>query len=265
MPLTTRERRIVSGLNVAELILLVVALIFSISIVIVNSAGNNLENSVLWTACSMTFAHCEIKVIYNDTMNIFAVINGITGEAVLLVVLWTFVEHLLYIDLRAINMKRKAYSMKNHFIICGYGRVGEQVCNVLIRAKKDFVVIDKSKERCQILRDAGYIALEGDAMNPKILESAGVGKAKGLVAALSTDADNIFVVLTATELNPDLTIAARAHSESVVSKLQKAGTEIIVLPEVSGGLELGREILKLGGTVTYKFLHEAGKRKKKKK
>ena len=262
-PLTPRERKFVLGLNIAEVFIIFVVAILIISTMVSISAGNPLTESVFWSACSLTFAHCEIKVIYNGYVNLISIVNGITGEGILLVVLWTFAEHLLEIDLRGISVKRKVSALKDHFIVCGYGRVGEQVCAVLARARKDFVVLDKNKEHINSLRDMGYLAIEGDAMNPKVLESAGVTRAKGLIVALGSDADNIFLTLTASELNPNLTIAARAHSESVVSKLEKAGAEIIVLPEVTGGLELGREILKLGGTVTYKFIHEAGVKRKK--
>lgn len=264
-PLSPRERKFVFGLNFAEILLIIVFVFFSVSVFVTQNAGNNLEKSVLWTACSMTYSHCDIPIIYNRQVNIISIANALSGGAILIMLVWTFAEHLLEMDLRAITVKRKALKLKNHFIVCGYGRVGEQVCAVLARAKKDFIVIEKRKEQVQNLRDMGYLAVEGDAMNPKTLESVGIQRAKGLVIALGTDADNIYLALTASELNPDLTIAARAHSEGVVSKLQKAGAEIIVLPEVTGGLELGREILKLGGTVTYKFIHDASVKKKEKK
>ncbi len=252
--LTPRERKFVFGLNFIEIFLIIIAINSAISVYITQKAGNDLESSILWTACSSTYSHCEIPIIYNRAVNIISIFNAIIGGAVLIMIIWTLAERLLEVDIRVLAMKRKISALKNHYIVCGYGRVGEHVCEILAKAKKEFIVIDKKDESVASLRDAGYLAIDGDAMNPKTLERAGIGRAKGLIAVLGTDSDNLFLTLTANELNPNLTIAARAHSESVVPKLHKAGAQIIVLPEVTGGLELGRELLKLGGSHAGKLI-----------
>ncbi|HLE07099.1 MAG TPA: NAD(P)-binding protein [archaeon] len=252
--LTPRERRFVFGLNFIEIFLVIIAINFTVSVSITEKAGNSFEESALWTACAMTYSHCEIPIIYNRQVNIISIFNAIIGGAILIMIIWTLAERLLEVDIRVLSMKRKISTLKNHYIVCGYGRVGEHVCEILAKAKKDFVVIDKKIDSVASLRDAGYAALEGDALNPKTLEKAGIDRAKGLIAVLGTDSDNLFLTLTANEINPNLTIAARAHSESVVPKLHKAGAQLIVLPEVTGGLELGREILKQSGSHAGKLI-----------
>jgi voltage-gated potassium channel len=104
-------------------------------------------------------------------------------------------------------------------------------------------VVDRNPKTIKLLREMNIPVVEGDATHSKVLKTAGIERAGGLIAALGNDTKNVYITLTARELNPNLIIASRAVSEEVVSKLHRAGAEIVVLPDVVAGLELGNEII----------------------
>lgn len=138
---------------------------------------------------------------------------------------------------------KKTDSLEGHIIVCGYGKIGEKVCEVLDEHKKEYLVIDQNPTIANLLREMKINVVEGDATHSRILKMAGIEKARALVTTFSNDTTNVFVILTARELNPNLLIASRAVSEEVVSKMHRAGAGIVVLPEVVGGVELGKEIV----------------------
>jgi voltage-gated potassium channel len=139
---------------------------------------------------------------------------------------------------------RKTESLEGHVIVCGYGKIGEKVCQVLDESKKEYVVVDQDPSIAKLLREMKINVVEGDATHSRVLKMARIEKAKGLVTTFGSDTNNVFVILTARELNPNLLIASRAVSEEVVNKMHRAGAGIVVLPEVVGGMELGREMVR---------------------
>ncbi len=249
-------------LTFRKIFLIILSIVFAISVSVHVSHGEKFWDAVYWTACSLTWSHCEVDVLYTDAVKFMSVVNGLTAEAILLVLLWTVSEKVLGIDISVVRMRKKIKGMKNHFIICGYGRVGEKVSEILEQNKIDFIIIEKKKDIADQLKENGIPVIEGDSLNPRILEKAGIGRARGLVSTLGSDSDNIFLSITAKEFNPQIMVAARAHSESVVSKLHKAGATIVVLPEIVGGLELGREILQLQETHRNKLISRSNHAKK---
>ena len=117
-----------------------------------------------------------------------------------------------------------------HIIVCGYGRVGRHVVAGLQAERLPFVVLDPDPEKIQHLQLAGVLAIEGNAAVEQDLKAAGIDRARGLVAAASSDAENVFIVLTARSLRPDLLILARANYEDSEPKLLRAGADRVVLP-----------------------------------
>ncbi|MEM3555119.1 MAG: NAD(P)-binding protein [Candidatus Micrarchaeia archaeon] len=134
--------------------------------------------------------------------------------------------------------------LEGHVVVCGYGKIGEKVCEVLEQSKKEYIVIEQEPSIAKLLREMKILVVEGDATHSRILKLAGIEKAKALVTTFSNDTNNLFVILTARELNPNLLIATRAVSEEVVTKMHRAGAEIVVLPEIVGGVELGKEMVR---------------------
>ena len=140
--------------------------------------------------------------------------------------------------LRQRRMAQKLAQLSNHYIVCGFGRVGEQVAMELHAQRLPLVVVDKDPaivDHCD-RHDIPYVI--GDATEDETLRRAGIERARGLVAVLDTDADNVFVVLSARALNPDLMIVARAATEDAERKLLKAGADRVVSPYVMAGNRL---------------------------
>ncbi len=134
------------------------------------------------------------------------------------------------------NLKRK--KMKNHVIVCGYGRNGRQVVQELIAFKEHVVVIDNNHEVIVSQNFDHTEFIEGDATVDDVLIEAGIKKAAALISALPVDADNLYVVLSARELNPDIKIISRASNESAEKKLRMAGVDNVVTPERIGGTHM---------------------------
>jgi len=144
---------------------------------------------------------------------------------------------------RNIRMLRK---LNDHFIICGYGRLGTNVATELQEKGIPFVIIDTTIEKILLARDLGYVALKGNAADETVLKDAGLDKARGLIAAANTDAENVFIVLTARTLKPGLHIVARADCEESENKLLRAGAERVVLLYKSAGRKMANLLIDPG-------------------
>jgi voltage-gated potassium channel len=142
------------------------------------------------------------------------------------------------------SMKKKISELVNHYLICGYGRVGEQVAKEFTRAGEEFVIVDSNPESIARAREDGHAHIEGDAADDEALHRAGITRAKGLVACVDSDADNVFVTLSARVLSPDLWIVARGNTEESHNKLEKAGANKVVSPYAIGGREMATLMLK---------------------
>ncbi|MBV9085560.1 MAG: potassium channel protein [Acidobacteriaceae bacterium] len=139
--------------------------------------------------------------------------------------------------------KRMIEQMKNHFIVCGFGRVGRSACRELQRAGVQFVVIDRSEQRVERATQSGMIATMADATRDECLREAGVMRARGFISALATDADNVFVILSAKTLNPKLTVVTRAVEEAADDKLRRAGADIVFSPYSITGQRLAQALV----------------------
>jgi voltage-gated potassium channel len=142
------------------------------------------------------------------------------------------------------KMEKETKKLNHHFIVCGAGRVGTRVIRELKQENASFVVIEKDAALAERLIEEGILVIIGDASDEEVLIQAGVEKARALVASLSTDAENVYVTLTAKGLRSDLVIVTRAQEESARSKLLKAGASKVILPYQSAGLILAQAILK---------------------
>lgn len=140
-----------------------------------------------------------------------------------------------YEELKQKKMQKKIDSLKNHIIICGYGRNGSQAAKKLIAYEKDFVVIEKDKEIIDKFQSELVSFIQGNANEDEILLQAGIDRASTLISALPNDADNLFVVLSARQINKDLTIISRASQQTSYNKLKLAGANNVILPDMIGG------------------------------
>ncbi len=132
---------------------------------------------------------------------------------------------------------REMKKFKNHVIVCGYGRNGYNACRELIRSGQDFVVIDNDAELVQerLIQDEKITVIKGDATDEEVLLEAGILNAKAIIASIPDDSANVFIALTAKELNPNIKVIARAIRENSEKKLRRAGADNVVMPDAIGG------------------------------
>jgi len=142
------------------------------------------------------------------------------------------------------KMKRIISSMKNHVLVCGYGRMGHEVCRELQREGRDFVVLDEKEDSIRMARDEGYAAFHGDPGFDESLKECGIDRAAGLAATSDDDAKNLMVVLSARGLNPTLPIVARVSHEDGPEKFIRAGANNVFLPYRTGGRSMAQMILR---------------------
>ncbi len=146
--------------------------------------------------------------------------------------------------LRGKKMEKEIHKIKDHYIVCGYGRMGRVICQDLAAKKIPFVVVEKDPKKIDAIMDDGFIYYEGDVTDDKTLLKVKVDKAKGLVAVLSSDSDNVFVTLTARHLNPAIFILARSNTEESVQKLIRAGANKVINPFSTAGKHMSQLLLK---------------------
>lgn len=142
------------------------------------------------------------------------------------------------------KMERDIKKLKDHYILCGYSLVGENVAEEFEKSKTPFVVVESNPERLKDCLDRGYYCIEGDASSKDVLYMAGVDRARGLVAAFDSDADNVFVVLTARVLNKNLIIVAQSVFDESREKLLHAGANRVVSPSSIGGKRMAAMLLR---------------------
>ena len=147
------------------------------------------------------------------------------------------VEGQIY-NVLGVRSKNKGKNMKDHVIICGFGRNGRKVSLELKARNQAFIIIDKSHEVLMNYTDEPIRFIEGDATDDAILEEAGILRAKAIVSTMPLDADNLFVVLSARTLNPKIVIVSRGSNESAERKLHLAGVDHVVMPENVGGAHM---------------------------
>jgi voltage-gated potassium channel len=141
-------------------------------------------------------------------------------------------------------MEQRLAKLADHFILCGYGRMGRVIARELKHSQTRFVVVDNSPDLVATLQSQGIDCVEGDSTSDEVLLRAGVQKARGLVSVLSKDADNVFVVLTARGLSPDLFILARANNDDAVPKLYRAGASKVINPYDSAGSRMAHTLVR---------------------
>ncbi|HZS93213.1 MAG TPA: potassium channel protein [Chloroflexota bacterium] len=156
----------------------------------------------------------------------------------------TIIDMELRDPLNSRRTKRMIDKLQNHFIICGFGRVGRSAAYELQRAKVPFLVMDRSEDRVERAIHAGMLAVLADSTRDESLFDAGVARARGLIAALATDADNLFVILSAKNINPTLTVVTRAAEEDAEGKLRRAGADTVFAPYSIAGLRLAQALIR---------------------
>jgi voltage-gated potassium channel len=209
--------------------------------------GWNFIDSLFMTVITLTtVGYNEIHEM-DQAGRIFSIVLILSGVGAMFYALSVGAKILLEGEIRDIlgrkRLNKKIENLKNHYIVCGFGRMGSIICNELMQTKSPFVVIESSSELLASM-DADILSLQGDATQDSILKQAGIDKAKGLISVLSSDANNLYVVLSARGLNPNLRIVARASEEGAEQKLIRAGADSVVSPYYIGGLRIAHTLIK---------------------
>ena len=134
--------------------------------------------------------------------------------------------------------------VRDHFILCGYGRIGSMIADELDRQSVPFVVIERNPERVRSVIDRRWLGMEADASREEVLKRAGIERARGLIAAVGTDAENVYTVLTARVMRPDLFIIARVESDDAEHKLRRAGADRVISPYHIGAAHMVQTALR---------------------
>ncbi len=173
---------------------------------------------------------------------IFTVILILLGLFIFGYAVSLFSEYLIsgqfFYQLKVKRVQKKIEELKGHTIVCGFGRNGRQAVSKLMSYKKKIVVIEKDKKLIRELDEAGVLNVEGNATTDETLIKAGILKANNLVTVLPSDSDNLFVVLSARQLNKKSKIISRASKESTYSKLKIAGADNVIMPDKLGGAHM---------------------------
>jgi voltage-gated potassium channel len=223
---------------------LILALILMVFLVMTGTLGymiiekDNFLNSLYMTIITVStvgFGEIHQFTIAGKIFTIILIILSISVYAFAITIITNYlIEGQLAIFIKGYRIKRRQ-KMENHVIICGFGRNGQQAAKELAAHKQPYIVIDQSHDLIIKNMDRQDIFLEGDATQEELLKRAFIEKARALISTLPIDADNLYVVLTARSINPNLKIISRASDESSEKKLKMAGANSTVMPEKVGG------------------------------
>lgn len=180
-----------------------------------------------------------VVLILAGVSTVFAVVFWTIGNAIEVAAS----EKMQYLFWRR-KMDKAIKVIKDHYIICGYGRMGQAIAGEFIAHKVPFVVVENNPEQLPKLIAQKLLFVEGDATDEKVLQEAGVERARGLISVAPSDADNTFIVLTARGLNPNLFIVARSIKIEDEAKLRRAGADRVMSPYILGGKRMAWAVLR---------------------
>ena len=205
--------------------------------------GDSFLNSAFMTVITISTVGYSLLHELSDNGKIFTIILITIGLGVYAYSISIITSYLVEGNVERLMRGRtlkKAKKMKNHTILCGYGRIGKQVSDELLAHKLPFLVIDENIEVIKGCENGNIKFIEGDATQDDILIKAGIESAHSLITALPVDADNLYISLSSRSLNEKITIISRGTDENAEKKLHKAGANHVILPEKVGGSHMAK-------------------------
>jgi voltage-gated potassium channel len=240
------KSNVFNQLRLGLVTLLIIIVLGTIGYEIIESDWDLLDSFYMTVITISTTGFKEVKDLSNHgrILTIFLIISGVltigyTGGKAAQMLIETQV-------FRRRRMSKELETISDHYIVCGYGRMGRHICEGLKYNKVPFVVIETEQKKIEAIIENGYLYINGDATNDEILTKAGVKRAKGLVAVIRTDAENVFATLSAKQLNPEIYVVSRAVEEGTESKLITAGASKVVKPYDLGGNRMVQLLIRPG-------------------
>jgi voltage-gated potassium channel len=230
------------------LTVILAALLFLGSLGFVWLEGWNYFDALYMTVATLTtLGGGEVQPL-SKVGRVYTMVLLLAGMGVLLVIVTSLARVVVEGEIKAALGRRKLVKLikglKDHYIICGFGRIGEIIARQLKERGIPVVIIENKPENLSRLEEAGYYVVAGDATREEVLQEAGIDRARGLVAVVGSDADNVYIVLTARSLKPGLYIVARAEESRAEKKLLQAGADRVESPYEMGGRKMAHAILR---------------------
>jgi voltage-gated potassium channel len=231
-----------------------IALIGLVSVIIGGSVVMHCAEGQDYFTCVYYMVVTLATVGYGDVApvsvvgRLTAIVSIVSGVVLVGLLVGALTEMIVEGQVRRILGRRKLEkeiaALKDHYIVCGFGRIGSIVCRELSERGVPFVVVDHSPEALKAIDEAGLLYIDGDATDDDVLKQAGIMRARGLISVLPSDAENVYVTMSARELNRSLVIVARGEEDRTTRKLIRAGASRVVSPYEIGGLRMAHAILR---------------------
>ena len=231
-----------------SIIILLIILIYGTSGYMIIE-GSSLTDALYMTVISITtvgFSEVIPLSPIGKYFTMFLVFGGV-GLFLFIVSLITqaMVEGGLQTFLGRRNMEKKLSVLKDHYIVCGFGRIGKVISKVLHENKRNFVIIENNLEEIKAIEELGYLVLQGDSTSDDVLKTAHINEAKALIAVTSSDADNVYIILSARVLKPDLYILARSSGKKgAETKLLRSGANKVFSPYEIGARRMAQALVR---------------------
>jgi len=243
--------RIAARVVWAGIVLLALIVIGTLGFYLIGDGKSTWSDAIYMTLITVsTVGYDEVVPLNSAAARIFAGLMGISGLGVLTFLFTSmsvfFLEKDLDLSLRRRKMEQRIRKLKDHYIVCGLGRVGCNVAHELRNTNRPFVSIDADQTRFDenIDRFPDLIYLHGDASDDDLLVRAAIDNAKGIFAVTGEDSRNLMIIITAKQLNPSIRIVARAQETRNIEKMRKAGADEIICPYFTGGLRMASAMIR---------------------
>jgi voltage-gated potassium channel len=211
--------------------------------------GSNMTDSLYMTVISITTVGFSEVIPLSPAGKYFTIILIFGGVGLFLFIVslitQAMVEGGLHTFLGRRHMEKKLADLKNHYIVCGFGRIGKVISKILHENRRTFVIIENNPEEIKIIKELGYLVMAGDSTSDDTLQKAHINNAKALIAVTSSDADNVYIILSARVLNPNIFILARSSGKKgAESKLLRSGANKVFSPYEIGARRMAQSLVR---------------------
>ena len=234
-------------ISISVLVLFVILINGTIGYMLIE--GSNMTDSLYMTVISITTVGFSEVIPLSPAGKYFTIILIFGGVGLFLFIVslitQAMVEGGLHTFLGRRHMEKKLADLKNHYIVCGFGRIGKVISKILHENRRTFVIIENNPEEIKIIKELGYLVMAGDSTSDDTLQKAHINNAKALIAVTSSDADNVYIILSARVLNPNIFILARSSGKKgAESKLLRSGANKVFSPYEIGARRMAQSLLR---------------------